>query len=111
MIKKCCIGLLLLALWGCAPSRDFNAERQKGAHISENFPRFSDRPEAETSQFTQEASQNLTEELTNEVQKLRQQGHQTPSAQKNIAAKAQRLAEEVEETLRHIEQGATKSQP
>jgi len=113
MIKKYCVGLLLLALWGCAPAHEYQAAHQEGAVRSSVFPRFSDRPEAEKEQMTQTDSQNLARELAREGQNLHQAAPPQISTGRNEAAmRAKILHEEVEQTLRQIEQGTnSQTQP
>jgi len=105
MMKKCFPALLSLALWGCAPSRDFQTIPQEGAQRSDMFPRFSDKPEAETSQFTQTDAQMLTQELEQEAQRLKKQTGSSRQKAYNSKSESQNLREEVEKTLRQIERG------
>jgi len=102
IIKKCLIISIFFSLWGCAPSRDFQATPQEGAQRSSTFPRFSDRP--------QSASQSLTREMEAEVQKLRKQGRTSSQQMNNPKLETQNLREEVAQTLRDIEQADPQSQ-
>jgi len=98
---KTALTLFLFSLWGCAPSHEFQVAPQEGAQRSGTFPRFSDRPEAETSQLPPQTSQNLEHELTSEARKLRQR----PNPPVGSAGNADSVRAEAEEILRQIEQG------
>jgi len=90
-LKKYSIYFLFLILGNCAARQD--------------FPRFSDRPEAETTQLAPSTVQETTEALTGEAQKLRRQMRQRSASGDQVKDQAQSLMEETEQTLRHIEQG------
>jgi len=62
------------------------------------------RGEAETSQFTQTDSQSLTSALETQVQTLHKQADASSQKVKNIKDETQNLHEEIEKTLRQIEQ-------
>jgi len=99
LAKRYCLILFLFSLWGCAPAHEFQVAPQEGAQRSGTFPRFSDRPEAETSQLPPQTSQNLETELTNEARRLRQR----QSAPAGSAGNADSIRAEAEEVLRQIE--------
>jgi|GEM_PF-6846676 len=90
-LKKYSIYFLFLILGSCAARQD--------------FPRFSDQPEAETTQLTPSTVQETTEALTGEAEKLRRQMRQRSASGDQVKDQAQSLMEETEQTLRHIEQG------
>jgi len=109
-LKKFLVILPLFLLLGCAPSRDFQAPPQEGAQRLNTFPRFSDRPEAETSQFAPSESLSLARELEQEAQRLQQQASSVTQVQINSEQQAQNLVEEIEQTLREIKQGEPRPQ-
>jgi len=55
----------------CAPQAEFTAIPQQGAKRTGTYPRFSEKPQAETGQFSEEEQARLTRELEGDAQRLR----------------------------------------
>jgi len=101
-VSKYIIILSCLGLVACAPSREFNATPQPGANRSGDYPRFSDRPQAQTASLTPSESRSLTEALDQEKQAAKALAL---SPGRNATLSNEAIRREVEETLKAIEQG------
>jgi len=94
--------LSCLCLAACAPAREFAYVPQEGAKHAGYYPRFSDKPQAETAQFTRRERASLTKELDGERQAATQTAAALP-APVDTAASREALKREVEATLKAIE--------
>jgi len=88
---------------GCAPTHEFHAPPQEGAHNSGTFPRFSDRPEAEGTQLSPQKSQYLADELVKTAQILQQVTREETT--EDAEARLQELRAQTDEVLRQIQTG------
>jgi len=94
-----------LCLAACAPSREFAHVPQEGANRAGIFPRFSDKPQAETAQFTRQETVALTQELDAGKQAAAQAAAVLPASRQDAASSREALKREVEETLKAIAEG------
>jgi len=94
-----------LCLAACAPSREFAHVPQEGANRTGIFPRFSDKPQAETAQLTRQETVALTQALDTEKQAATQAAAALPASGQNVASSREALKREVEETLKAIVEG------
>lgn len=101
-VKKLIWLILLLVTVGCAPRAEFQTIPQQGASRTGVYPRFSNRPHAETEQFSKEDKARLIEELDSDAMHLRGLSHSRPKAVQSGAKLREDAKREAEETLRQI---------
>ena len=94
------ITIIVLALTGCANNREFETVPQAGANRTGVFPSFTQKPKAETAQFTQTERDELAKRLIDNRNRLEKTA--TPPA-KDIERQKQEAAQAAKDTLHKIE--------
>jgi len=97
--------VLCLSLVACAPAREFSHVPQDGAKREGQYPRFSDKPQVETAQFTRQESTRLTRQLDQERAVAVAEVMASEQDARQAALTREALQREVEAKLRAIEQG------
>jgi len=74
-IRNLIVIFVPLLVFACAPRAEFHTIPQKGAKRTGTYPRFSEKPQAETGQFSEEERARLVRELEGDAQRLRGSDH------------------------------------
>lgn len=96
---------LAVSVAACAPSAEFQTAPQAGAWRSDSYPSFSQKPQAETAQFSAGDQARLSHELQADGQRLRGSAYakqQAPQADGSAAAARKQAKQAIEETLQQI---------
>ena len=89
---------------GCAGGKEFETVPQEGANRTGVFPRFSQKPQGETAQFTKAERDQLANRLANQRNNLERAASDSVPTAQDIERQKQAAAAAAAETLRKIEQ-------
>jgi len=104
LVRSLLFGLVPLYLVACAPRAEFHTVSQSGARRTGVYLRFSEKPQAETAQFSEEEKDGLVQELEGDAQRLHSSVHVRKETVRNAAELKKDAKREIEETLRQIRQ-------
>lgn len=108
-IKKAINGKMLiiltaLTLTACAGDKEFETIPQKGANRTGVFPSFTQRPHAETAQFTQTERDELANKLIQNRNMVERNAPKADYSAKYVEQQKKETTKAAEETLHKIEQ-------